>query len=193
MPQTVVIIHGTKSAPDQNWFPWLTRELKQRGVNVICPRFPTPDNQNMASWRKVFRESSAHLVTDDLILVGHSLGAAFALRVACETSQPFLGVVGVCPFAQKLGNIEYDELNKDFIDPAWNWQRLRAGAKHIQLFASDNDPYIPLEVSGRVQEAIGATMTIVPGGGHLNNEAGFTQFPMLLRHLQVLCHSASKQ
>jgi hypothetical protein len=31
---TIIIVHGTKSDPDSNWFPWLKSEFERRNHNV---------------------------------------------------------------------------------------------------------------------------------------------------------------
>ena len=36
----VVIIHGANGSPEENWFPWLKKELETKGIEVIIPQFP---------------------------------------------------------------------------------------------------------------------------------------------------------
>ena len=38
----IFIIHGTEGYPEENWFPWLKKELEQKGHIVFVPQFPTP-------------------------------------------------------------------------------------------------------------------------------------------------------
>ncbi len=50
----VIIIHGTGGSPKGNWFPWLKEILENEGCKVFIPRFPTPENQSLESWFRVF-------------------------------------------------------------------------------------------------------------------------------------------
>ena len=40
--KNVIIIHGTEGYPEENWFPWLKKNLEERGYNVTVPQFPSP-------------------------------------------------------------------------------------------------------------------------------------------------------
>ncbi|GGI02358.1 hypothetical protein ACFFGR_17040 [Arthrobacter liuii] len=48
--QRVVIVHGYKSAPDANWFPWLQRELQSAGVDVSFVPLPAPNDAETTAW-----------------------------------------------------------------------------------------------------------------------------------------------
>lgn len=36
----VFIFHGTEGYPEENWFPWMKRELEQNGCSAFVPQFP---------------------------------------------------------------------------------------------------------------------------------------------------------
>src|SRR3989338_4142675 len=40
----VFIFHGTGGYPEENWFPWLKKELEELECKVIIPKFPSPEN-----------------------------------------------------------------------------------------------------------------------------------------------------
>ena len=76
----VYIIHGSYGTPDENWFPWLKSELEKLNCKVFVPKFPTPENQSLDTWMKIFEEYKDEL-NEDAIIVGHSLGPAFILSI----------------------------------------------------------------------------------------------------------------
>src|SRR3989344_4874506 len=76
----VFIIHGVGGYPEENWFPWLKKQLEQLGHNVVVPQFPTPENQTLSSWLEVL-EQYKQFLTPATIFVGHSLGVPFVLNI----------------------------------------------------------------------------------------------------------------
>ena len=52
---TCLIVHGTYGHPQENWIPWLRKELELLNYEVIAPHFPTPENQSLDTWITVFQ------------------------------------------------------------------------------------------------------------------------------------------
>ena len=80
------IIHGVYANPEANWFPWLKTELEKRGFEVIVPKFPTPLDQSLESWLRVFSHYEDK-INEETVLIGHSLGTAFILNYLEKTSK----------------------------------------------------------------------------------------------------------
>lgn len=38
-----LLMHGSYGSPDENWLPWLEKELKSTGGGVVLERFPVDD------------------------------------------------------------------------------------------------------------------------------------------------------
>ena len=187
----VIVIHGTVGSPESNWFPWLKTELERLGVQVIVPRFPTPDDQNLEVWAWVLKESVGSLGAQD-ILVGHSIGASFVARILEWQDQPVAAAFVVAGFARMLGNPDFDPLIQSFVESPFDWYRVRAGAKKVFAYSGEDDPYVPLPFGLEIAGAIGAKLRVIPKGGHLNAEAGFLEFPLLLKDLRRCLKSAAK-
>lgn len=183
MPSRVIIVHGTMGSPDGNWFPWLRRVLGERGTEVLCPVLPTPDGQNLEGWLATFHRAVGTLQESDL-LIGHSIGAAFVLRVLEQSPVFVRAAVLVAPFSRTLGIPTFDELNATFISGPFRWGRIRKAARQFYVFAADNDPYVPLSYSEDIAGALGVPTQVVPGGGHLNAESGYTEFRELIPLLE---------
>lgn len=192
----VVLIHGTEGTPQSNWLPWLAGELTSRNIKTIRPALPTPDGQTLANWRKEYHRTmdEASTARDNpispaqTILVGHSIGAPFVLRLAEEVGlgnpMPYRAVIGVCPFAEQLGLEQFDPLNQSFVTPAWDWNAVCNGAREFLFLASSDDPFVSLSHARNVQEAVGCgTLEVVEKGGHLTSDSGFKEFPALLEKI----------
>ncbi len=174
MPINYLILHGTGGSPDGNWFPWLKLELETQGAKVFCPRFPTPENHSLSSWLEIF-EKIKNSIEGPTVLIGHSLGCAFALKLLEFNLVEAKTCVLVCPFLSKLGLELYDELNSSFIEGDFKWELIKERCENFYCFAGSNDPYVSSEASNFVASKLGASIEVIEGGGHLNAEFGYTE------------------
>ena len=172
------IIHGVYANPSANWFPWLKKELEKRGYEVIVPKFPTPLDQSLESWLRVFANYE-NKIDEETIMIGHSLGATFILNYLEQTNKKIKAAFFVAGFFKRL-NSPYDEVNKTFIDKNFDWNKIKNNCRKFIVIASDNDEYISLDLSKELAKNVNAELIIIHNGGHLNKQAGFEKFPMLL-------------
>ncbi len=173
----IVLIHGTKGSPESNWIPWLCQELETNGHRVICPKLPTPENQSIESWIEAFDNQVGELTEQD-ILVGHSMGVGFILRLL-ERGASVKGIILVSGFTDILGIPEYDQLNSSLIKKPFDWSTILQNTEHVSIFAGDKDPYIPFSQTQKLEQNLKVEATIFIGGGHLNSESGYTEFEEL--------------
>jgi uncharacterized protein len=181
-----LIIHGTGGYPEKNWFPWLKTELEKTGNTANIPHFPTPEGQSFEAWRKVAEVALANRDPQNTVLIGHSMGAFFALRLAELSPKPYKAIFAVAPFACEIGLPDFDTLNATFVNHKPDWERIKRGAGCITCLAGDNDPYVPQAAARDVAEKANAELIIIPGGGHLNTDAGYLKFPLLLDKIREL-------
>ncbi len=178
-PVRVIILHGAHGAPDTNWFPWLHAELNAEGLDVVRPRLPTPDGQSLPAWLDAYDRVVKALPRAPTILVGHSLGAAFALRLV-ERSEPVAGLFLAAGFVGPLGLPDYDTINQSFFAAPFDWPAIRERKGRVcRCWAGEDDPYVPLSRSQDVAACLDAPLDIIPGGGHLSSETDFTSFPQM--------------
>lgn len=179
----VAIIHGTEGHPEENWFPWLQTQLESMGVMVSVPALPTPAGQNLESWRAAF----AAKVDDRApvsVLVGHSIGASFALRLAESSETAYSGLFLASAVLGTLGLPQFDDLNSSFVQSTFDWEQIRAHSDKIFVYHGDDDPYVPESMGRRVADETGGKFELIANGGHLNAAAGFEKFEQLLGDLR---------
>ena len=179
---TVIIFHGTKGSPTINWFPWARRALAELGHTVHVPHMPTPDNQTPAAWHAALA-AQCPPIDADTILVGHSLGATFILHVLEQLAAPVAQSIFVAPVIDDIAFEDYSRLNEPFTHHLFDWPRIRANAGVPIILHGTDDPYAPPAHATRLQHEIGGLLNLIPAGGHLNGEAGYTEFPLLLKLL----------
>lgn len=173
-----LIFHGTYGSEKENWFPWLQEELMMAGWQVAVPTLPTPEGQSLENWKQALKEQVSSFREAD-VLIGHSCGGSFALRLLEEgLIQPKQTILAGAII--NVMNNEFDELVKTFIDRPFNWSTIKENCDNTIIFHGDNDPYVPLSQAETISTKLDAPLHIVKGGGHINAEAGYTKFPEIL-------------
>ncbi|UCD03689.1 MAG: serine hydrolase family protein [Candidatus Woesearchaeota archaeon] len=186
--RTVFIIHGAYGNPGENWFPWLKEKLEKLGCNVYVPKFPTPEGQTLENWMKVFKDYKKYL-NEDTIVVGHSLGPVFLLRVIEKLDKPIKAAFFVASVARQLGIPRFDKINKTFLDKGFDWDKIKQNCKRFYVYNSDNDPYVPLVLGKELAEKLDADLIVIKGAGHFNEKTGYTEFHELLEKLEKLINN----
>ncbi|RLJ02162.1 MAG: serine hydrolase family protein [Candidatus Aenigmatarchaeota archaeon] len=179
----IIIIHGAYGHPNENWFPWLKSELEKLGCRVFIPKFPTPENQSLKNWLKVFENYKQYL-NENSIVVGHSLGPVFLLNILEKLDKPIKAAFFVSGFVGLLGNPNFDNINKTFVDKNFDWQKIKQNCKKFYIFHSDNDPYVPLEKAKELAKNLDVDIILVKNAGHFNEKAGYTKFELLLKKIK---------
>lgn len=184
MTHRVLILHGAHGAPDTNWFPWLAERIRSAGHEAVCPAFPTPAGQSLNAWLAI----AEPLLTESrrTVLVGHSLGVAFALRLAERLGEPVHAALLAAGFLGRLGLPDYDPINETFVVPPVDWATVKANLPRVRCYAGEDDPYVPLERSRDIADRLGVPLRVISRGEHLNGASGFVSFPDLWADLEPL-------
>lgn len=189
--RTIFIIHGSYGNPEENWFPWLKKELEKLGEHVIVPRFQIPkkdkEGHRLDEWLKKFEQYKT-LVNEETIFVAHSRGCSFTFQLL-----PMLGVKVnslflVGPF------VDYDQWRPDvykeydsFQARPYLWKRLRQLIGHTEVFQSTND-VIPVSEGKLIADWLKGSIRLFKDAGHFNvaTYPRFVQFPELLDRVKLI-------
>ena len=180
-----VLLHGTYADPTSNWIPWLKTQITQLGHQVIAPTFPTPHNQTIEKWIKIL-DKKVVAYNQNTILIGHSSAPLVICAKLKKLKTSIKAVYLIAPFLGAVGNDAYDKANYEFNHHHYDWTLIKKNTKHIIIFRSDNDPYVPNKLSKILSQKLGVDEIIISKAGHLNSESGFAQFPQLLDHISSL-------
>jgi predicted alpha/beta hydrolase family esterase len=173
----VVLLHGIMSAPGAHWQAWLSDVLSSRGHHVDSPALPEPDYPNRQNWLNAIRDVADQRHPEQLVLIGHSLGATSALDYIEQLDQPIKAFISVAGFERDYGS----DLNGYFLrGHSVDFSKVRANVGTTFCIYGDDDPYVTKEALHQLSDDLRVTPTVVTGGGHLNTEASFTTFPYLL-------------
>ena len=179
--KNILIFHGTEGYPEENWFPWLKEKLEGIGYIVFVPQFPTPQNQDPDHWFAVFRDYQAHL-GKDTIIVAHSGGCAFLLRLLENTPVRIKAAVFVAP-PVGIMPIRYFQADRAFLEKPLNWEKIRQASSSFLIFHSEDDPFVCIGNGEKVSQELGVPLIRLKNAGHFNSKSGYTTFELLLDNL----------
>lgn len=180
------IFHGTEGYPEENWFPWLKEKLEKEGYEVFVPQFPTPPKipAKISEWFDVLKNYEKK-INEETILIGHSLGGIFNLKVLEKLKHPvraavFVGTpIGIRPIL----NYGRDSSFSGFL---FDWNSIKNKAQHFIVFQSDTDPYVSLGNGEELAKKLNVKLNFVPNAGHFNAKAGYTKFDLLFEKLKPI-------
>lgn len=170
-----ILFHGTGAHPGVVWLPWLAERLTARGYDVEVPHYPGLNVEPLSSFLP--KVLAAHVFDEEMVLVGHSGGAALLLAVLehldVRVDQALL-VAGYCT----PPNTEAEPVLQD----SYDWSAIRASVDDLYFINSRDDPYGCDDVQGRTMfEHLGGTQ-IVRDDGHFGDvDQPFASFELLDR------------
>jgi uncharacterized protein len=180
---TILIIHGIGGYAGIHWQQWLHDELINKGDSVIMPSLPDADHPDRTRWLNEITQSLQGVIMEELVIVGHSLGATTALDFIEQSSKKIKAFISVSGFAKDYGA----DLNSYFLrHKQIDFNNVKENLDKGIVIYSNNDPYVTQDALKDVAIRLGVDPVIIKDGKHLNTEAGYTEFPELLQMIEEL-------
>lgn len=136
------------------WREWLAQEINN--ADVLLPNMPNKQNAQYDEWR-IYFEKILPLLSDDVHLVGSSLGAIFLAKYLHENplETPATQLILIAgPYD--------DETNEDLGEfKLQSATGLEKSAKEIHLFHSTDDPVVPFSELAKFQRDLPTAKTHV--------------------------------
>jgi len=172
-----VILHGWEGSGPDHWQSWLAAQLRATDREVRYPELPVPNQPELDAWLDSLRNALAGL-DDGFDVVAHSLGAVLWLHHVAATAQSPrpARVALVSPPSPQTAIPEI----ASFFPVPLDIDVVRRSADGTVLVGSDADPYTPEGIAVAYGLPLKMPTTIIPGGGHLNPEAGYGEWPAVL-------------
>ena len=195
----IVVIHGATTFVDHDQYlqylaekplqvdrltykpMWKERLQDNLGdaYKVLLPSMPNKTNARYSEWR-IFFKNLTQLLTDDCVLVGHSMGAVFLAKYLSETHLPFrvqATILVATPHsddsAEDLGDFKLDTISDLF----------RSQAGKVIIFNGKDDPVISVQDIERYKQDLpGAEHIELPASDHFMR----VDFPELTTHIKNL-------
>lgn len=178
MTKRVFLIHGWGGKPDNQWFPWLSWELKARGFDVHALTMPHADAPKVSEWVATIKDTVGRS-NPETYFVGHSLGCIATLRYIerLPKTSRVGGCVFVAGFLSSLGIPEVEE----FVNTPLDIPKFKSHCSKFVTIFSDNDGYVSMEKSLEFQKALGAKGILERGKGHFSKREGVDALPSVFK------------
>jgi len=163
-----LILHGLEGSGPGHWQTWLAARLRADNERVAYPDLPDAEMPSLRSWRERLQGELEALPDGETIVVCHSLSCLLWLHHVGDGGAQADRVLLVAPPSESAG---VPQIAAFFPAPL---PRLTAGAR---LVCSDNDPYCPEGAATLYGSTLDIPVDVVPGGGHLNPDAGYGPWP----------------
>jgi predicted alpha/beta hydrolase family esterase len=209
-----IIFHGSYGSLEGNWFPWLKRELEKLRQEVLLPKFPTDDwdevnkigenniknykpKQTLNNWLAAFEKQVLPNIQEDdkLCFIGHSMGPQFILQVVDKYDIQLDSAIFVSPFMEDIkgGWYQFYAVNKTFYKTDFDFNKLRRLIPVSYVLYGSDDPYVDSKYPKEFAEKLGSEIIEIKGGGHLNAEVGMTSFPKVLKLCKMRINKESSK
>jgi predicted alpha/beta hydrolase family esterase len=193
-----LIMHGSYGSPEENWFRWLERQLKENGHKVILEQFPVDDwdvvnkigvsdivqyqpVQTLSAWDEYFASHVLpRLQAEPKVFVGHSIAPIFMLHMLQKYDFKLAGAVFVAPFfnipdGPKVW--QFFPVNHTFYSYDFDFTKIQSQLGKSYVVYGDDDPYVRSTEPPLFAEKLGSEIHVVPGGGHCGGI--FKEFPLV--------------
>lgn len=161
------------------WSDSLRQDLSSR-FDVLLPKMHNPTNAKYNEWKILFKKISP-LLNNNVILIGHSLGAIFLVKYLSENKFPkkILAIMLVSPPYNDEG---MEEFFSDFVLPK-SLDRLKKQGGKIFIYQSRDDLVIPYAHLEKYKKALpNAIIRKFKRRGHFDQP----RFPELVKDIEDL-------
>lgn len=172
-----VLLHGYNGGPDKGFFPWVAKELKSGGHNVVALQLPHPESPTEEEW--VGHVLKNCKFDESTVILAHSLGAAVALKVVEKVNTKIAGLVLVGGFVEP----KFKDKARPFVDKfgwSFDFEKIRGKLGFVRVLSDPNDYAVPLEQGKLLADKLGGEL--YEGGArkaHFTND----EEPEVLGHL----------
>jgi predicted alpha/beta hydrolase family esterase len=176
--KNVIVIHGYGETPESYWYPYLKKELEQKGYKVSIPLLPNTNQPTL-------KEQADFVLNNfefdkDTILIGHSSGCPVILAVLEKNPVVINKAILVSGYITKLTTLSEGTKN---LKDSWDFETIKKHSGEFIFISSDNDPWGCDESQGELMHKELGGSLIINHEGHMGSDTykqPYKEFPFLL-------------
>jgi predicted alpha/beta hydrolase family esterase len=151
-----VLLHGFDGSPNGIFFPWLIKKLRDQGLSYQAPQLPNPQKPNEAEQVDFVLKNCKF--DENTVLLGHSLGAAVALKVLEMLNVKIAGLVLAGGFISHNFKDRKRPFEKTF---SWkfDFSKIKPNVGKITLLQDPNDYAVSDDQAAELSEALNIPIT----------------------------------
>lgn len=148
-----VLLHGYTGSPEANFFPWLKKELENKGYKVSVPKLPDTNNPNIIEQIDYVLKNCRF--DENTVLLGHSLGSVIALKVLENLKKPIKKLILAAGF------VVPNNSDRPYVK-TFNWKfdfdKIKNNTGDIHILKDLKDKVVREPAAAKVKEAIGGAI-----------------------------------
>jgi hypothetical protein len=183
----VIIVHGWAGNPKQAWFPWIEKELKTKGFEVIIPKMPNTLAPKIDEWVEHLSKTVGKL-DKDTFFIARSIGCQTIMRYLEKIKEKAGGCVFVGPWFTLTGIDDEEDyaIAKPWLEIPIDFKKVKETCKQFTCIFSDDDPFVPVENAKMFKKKIGAKTIMLTGYGHFGDDEKITKLPIAVEEFLKL-------
>jgi len=170
-----LILEAWYNKPEDNWYPWLKKELEKKGYKVLVPDLPDQRTDHPSLAKQIKFIDDLKFLDVETVVIGHSLGAVLGMRLG--ENHKFKELITVSGW-------DFNDLcegHKLFWKTMMDHKKIQKNVGKIYCIGSDNDPYYTKISFEDTAGRLGGKFIFIKGKGHFVKRDGVTKIPQILK------------
>ncbi len=177
----VTLMHGKDTDPNQKWYPWFAKEIKNLGMDFSSPILPDPHDPNIDKWISILEKTNPD---KDTILVGHSRGGVAILRwlEKLPTNRKVHKVILIGTNSGNSEKMNETENSKGFFTKeGYNFKKIKSHCDNFVVLHSRDDEWVPFKAGEENAQGLNAKFLEFDDRGHFGKKVD--TIPELLKEI----------
>ncbi len=180
-----VFLHGYKGSNKSDFWPWLKKEIDNRGGRVYAPTLPNPRKPIIGEQIEFLLKN--HKFTEKTVLVTHSLGGVDAMKLLPKLKNQINSLIMIAP---PLRTEFLDGKKRKPLISACDWkfdfEAVKKKARNITVLADLKDDTVPISQPQEIAENLSANFICeIAQKPHFNSVTEPTILQQILPSIKV--------
>lgn len=168
-----IVIHGGYGSPNTDWFPKMSKILKNKGIEFKIPKLPGGlfgAFPNANKWEKVIENEFK--TNFNIVVISYSLGCIAVLRLLERQKTKIKFWILVAPPSASVKNAKrWQGRARTFFDHKIKYKKAVKNVDNILVIASSNDTKAPYKGSINIAKKLSfkANLLVYKNGDHLSS------------------------